>query len=229
MAQQGNHHQSACRVCSDRVTLRVQVRMTPGRMVLVRNFLGDHHNRVLVVRVGMRESSSSKERPTLSGPSAGGSRKRAHADQRHDVAPVAHNPAVAISSDLMHSIMSTLEECCDMDAVEPCDRHRLLRVLYHVTASDANLPVLNVGPVRCDASGVYIVTCSGFVSVVDFDELYKHLIARASGDEALRTLVRVAYNPDQGALDLWISSSSSRDSGQGKRRRADDNVDDQLL
>jgi hypothetical protein len=72
--------------------------------------------------------------------------------------------------------------------------------------------------VRRDESGSYVMTCRGFISKVDFDQVYEKMVASAANDDALRTLLSVAYNVSQGTLELCVQGG--RPAGPGKRRRA---------
>jgi len=105
-----------------------------------------------------------------------------------------------------------------MDDVEPSDVHRLLSVLYHATMLDAEIPLLEVSPVRRDESGSYVMTCRGFIRKVDFDQVYEKMVSNPTNDDALRSLLSVAYNVSQGVLELCVQGG--RPTGPGKRRRA---------
>ena len=102
--------------------------------------------------------------------------------------------------------------------VDPDDVHRLLTILYHVTMLDPDLPLLEVSPVRRDDSGSYVMTCRGFIHILDFDQVYERIVSKAVTDDALRTVLSVAYNTTQGVLELCVQES--RAAGPGKRRRA---------
>lgn len=186
-----------------------------NKMRLVHNFLGDPGTGVLVVRVGMRETGVVTEPglPALQGMLAeGASRKRTRAASENS----AGGPK--IDYELAKKILESLKGRCNMDEAEPGDVHRLLSVLYHVTMLDADLPLLEVSPVRRDESGSYVMTCRGFIHRLDFDQLYEKLVEGAATDDALRTVLSVAYNAAQGTLELCVQGS--RAAGAGKRRRA---------
>jgi hypothetical protein len=202
---------------------RVRVKSASSKMRLVRNFLCNPKTGTLVVRVGMHQSGA----PLVA---AGAlpvlmplSRKRGGAAT--DDAPV-HDFALA------RRIMDELAQRCDMDAVQPADRHRLLTLLYHVTLLDASHPLLDIRPVQRDTDG-YVMTCTGFPNLVDFDEWHQALLGNAHNDDSLRSLRSVSYNPAQGVLQLCIEGPKGRSyaASAGKKRRAlqgdGDDEDDQ--
>jgi hypothetical protein len=212
----------------DVVNWHNKVRMTQGygthnKMRLVHNFLANPDSGILVVRVGMRETGSATETGLPSLPSVpevpitattmAGQKKRGRTEDEEagGVAPV--------DFALAKTVLDSLRDRCNMDEVDPVDVHRLLSVLYHVTVLDANLPALQVSPVRRDETGgAYVMTCRGFINMVDFDQLYEKLVRRAQSDDALRTVLSVAYNVTQGVLEVCVQGG--RPAGPGKRRRA---------
>jgi|WetSurMetagenome_2_1015567.scaffolds.fasta_scaffold01048_8 hypothetical protein len=209
----------------DIVNWHGKVRMTSGtgghnKMRLVHNFLANPGTGVLIVRVGMRETGAAGAGlPMLPGlepvvASLGTvTGKRSRSPERET------ETGPAVDFELARRILESLRGHCNMDEVEAGDDvHRLLTVLYHVTMLDSDLPLLEVSPVRRDDSGAYVMTCRGFIHVLDFDQIYDRIVRRASTDDALRTVQSVAYNPVQGVLELCVTGS--RAGGPGKRRRA---------
>jgi len=208
-------------LCVPSLTSPPKVRMTAGsgshnKMRLVHNFLANPSTGILTVRVGMRETGMATEPglPTLSVLMAPGSRKRGHSDGSGDD----QGTGPKIDYGLAKSILESLKSRCNMDEVEGSDVHRLLTILYHVTMLDSDIPLLEVSPVRRDESGSYVMTCRGFIHILDFDQVYERLVAQSASDDALRTVLSVAYNTVQGTLELCVQGN--RAAGPGKRRRA---------
>lgn len=218
----------------DIVNWHGKVRMTGGlgahnKMRLVHNFLANPGTGVLIVRVGMRETGSALDGgatglPALPGlvtasPAvvSSGAGKRGRSPE-----PDIEVAAAPIDFDLAKRILESLRARCNMDEVEASDVHRLLTVLYHVTMLDSDLPLLEVSPVRRDDANAYVMTCRGFIHVLDFDQIYDRIVRQAATDDALRTVQSVAYNPVQGVLELCVAGS--RAAGPGKRRRAGSTV-----
>jgi hypothetical protein len=190
-----------------------------NKMRLVRNFLSDSATGILTVRVGMRQTGMVNEPglpalPMMMMAAAGSSSKKRERDEE----PTDASAPAPVDYELAKRILDSLRDRCNMDDADPADVHRLLTVLYHATMLDREVPLLEVSPVRRDDSGAYVMTCRGFISQVDFDQIYDRFVSKAHSDDALRTLLSVAYNPAQGMLELQIQGG--RPAGPGKRRRA---------
>ena len=200
-----------------------QVRVRGGRtgMRLVRNWICNASKGTLVVRVGMHSMGGGSGLPSLA--EAVTSRKRGR------VEPVALDASTAVDLVLERSIIADLEQRCNLDAVAHGDRKRLLTILYHVTLLDRARPLLDIRPVQLDTEG-YVLTCTGFPNLVDWDVWYDALLgAAAEADESLRTLVEVSYNVAEGVLQL-IAEGQNKLPAIPKRRRTrridDDDEDD---
>ena len=197
-----------------------QVRVHGGRtgMRLVRNWICNASKGTLVVRVGMHSAGASVL-PSLTEAASVG-RKRGRVEP---VAADANNNAVDLV--LQRSIMADLEQRCNLDAVALGDRKRMLSILYHVTLLDRARPLLDIRPVQLDTEG-YVLTCTGFPNLVDWDVWYDALQGPAAeADEALRTLVDVSYNVAEGVLQLIAEGPAKSKAASLSKRRRVHNVD----
>jgi len=209
-----------------------RVRVQGGRsgMRLVRNFIANPSKGTLVVRVGMHAAGGTVPFKGGSTPSkhsgiSGGRGKRARDDDDDNDD---NDKSYQIDPDLANRIRKDLQQRCNLDAAAQADRQRLLTILYHVTLLDKARPLLDIRPVQLDTEG-YVVTCTGFPNVIDFDEMREALRGEAAQlDEALRTLKDISYNVAEGVLQLVVEGPSLLSGG--KRRRtaivADDKDDD---